>query len=58
MVAQVAAPSTPVSRPGGGDRPRIRRKRPPVHPRVWHFLTFGAPGVLIYLCLMWNGTVK
>jgi multiple sugar transport system permease protein len=52
MVAEVATPSTPVSRAGGGGRPKTRRRRAPLLPRVWHFLSFGAPGVLIYLCLV------
>jgi multiple sugar transport system permease protein len=28
------------------------RRRRPVLPRLWHFLTFGAPGVLIYVCFV------
>ena len=33
-------------------RPAARRRRPPVRPRVWHFLSFGAPGVLVYVCFV------
>ncbi|WP_370949194.1 carbohydrate ABC transporter permease [Amycolatopsis sp. cg5] len=29
-----------------------RRRRKPILPRVWHFASFGAPGVLIYLCFV------
>jgi multiple sugar transport system permease protein len=37
------------------DRPQRtvpRRRRRPVLPRVWHFATFGAPGVLVYVCFV------
>lgn len=30
---------------------RARRRRA-VWPRLWHFLTFGAPGLLVYLCFV------
>jgi multiple sugar transport system permease protein len=33
-------------------RPAAHRRRPPVWPRVWHFLTFGGPGVLVYVCFV------
>lgn len=35
-------------------RPRAQRGRHgrPVWPRLWHFLSFGAPGVLVYLCFV------
>lgn len=29
-----------------------RRRRRPVWPRIWHFASFGAPGVLVYLCFV------
>jgi multiple sugar transport system permease protein len=29
----------------------VRRRRP-VWPRVWHFVSFAAPGVLVYLCFV------
>ena len=41
----------PVTRPPGSvARPRGRRGA--VWPRVWNFLTFGAPGLLIYICFV------
>jgi multiple sugar transport system permease protein len=50
MVADVAPPPTQSPR---GQRPAPVRRRPkPVLPRVWHFLSFGAPGVLVYVCLV------
>jgi multiple sugar transport system permease protein len=36
--------------PGTGARPRRRRRAS--WPRVWNFLTFGAPGLLIYVCFV------
>jgi multiple sugar transport system permease protein len=33
-------------------RPAAPRRRRPVWPRLWHFLTFGAPGVLVYVCFV------
>jgi multiple sugar transport system permease protein len=39
----------PVARTG---RPAAPRRRPPVLPRLWHFLSFGAPGVLVYVCFV------
>jgi multiple sugar transport system permease protein len=30
---------------------RVRRRRA-VWPRLWHFLTFGAPGLLVYVCFV------
>jgi multiple sugar transport system permease protein len=32
--------------------PAAPRRRPPVWPRLWHFLSFGAPGVLVYVCFV------
>jgi multiple sugar transport system permease protein len=32
--------------------PAAHRRRPPVWPRVRHFLGFGAPGVLVYVCFV------
>jgi multiple sugar transport system permease protein len=29
-----------------------RRRHRPVWPRIWHFASFGAPGVLVYLCFV------
>jgi multiple sugar transport system permease protein len=50
MVADVAPPPTQSRR---GQRPApVRRRRKPVLPRVWHFLSFGAPGVLVYACFV------
>ncbi len=37
----------PPPEPGGR-----RRHRRPVLPRLWHFATFAAPGVLVYLCFV------
>jgi multiple sugar transport system permease protein len=31
---------------------RAAPRRRPVWPRVWHFLTFGAPGVAVYVCFV------
>jgi multiple sugar transport system permease protein len=39
----------PVARTG---RPAAPRRRRPVLPRLWHFLSFGAPGVLVYVCFV------
>jgi multiple sugar transport system permease protein len=33
-------------------RPAAHRRRRPVWPRLWHFLSFGAPGVLVYVCFV------
>ncbi|RZQ63787.1 carbohydrate ABC transporter permease [Amycolatopsis suaedae] len=30
----------------------VGRRRRPVLPRLWHFVSFGAPGVLVYLCFV------
>ncbi|SDW42984.1 multiple sugar transport system permease protein [Amycolatopsis xylanica] len=40
--------------PERADRSKVptRRRRKPILPRVWHFASFGAPGVLIYLCFV------
>ncbi|WP_433182742.1 carbohydrate ABC transporter permease [Actinoallomurus sp. CA-150999] len=46
MAVEVARPPT---RTGSPAAPRRRR---PVWPRVWHFLSFGAPGVLVYVCFV------
>lgn len=40
------------SRPPVPPAPPVRRPGKPVWPRVWHFLSFGAPSVLIYLCFV------
>jgi multiple sugar transport system permease protein len=50
MVADVAPPPTQSPR---GQRPApVRRRRKPVLPRIWHFVSFGAPGVLVYVCFV------
>ncbi|GAA4640167.1 sugar ABC transporter permease [Actinoallomurus vinaceus] len=46
MAVEVARPPT---RTGS---PAVPRRRRPVWPRVWHFLSFGAPGVLVYVCFV------
>src|SRR5262245_23764566 len=33
-------------------RSRRQRRSAGIWPRVWHFLSFGAPGVLIYVCFV------
>lgn len=35
-------------------RPNVRRRKQgrPAWPRLWHFLSFGAPGVLVYVCFV------
>lgn len=47
MVAEVARPPTRRA----PQEPRDRRRRP-VGPRIWHFTSFAAPGVLVYLCFV------
>jgi multiple sugar transport system permease protein len=46
MAVDVARPA---ARTG---RPATPRRRRPVLPRLWHFLTFGAPGVAVYVCFV------
>ncbi|MEV5753551.1 sugar ABC transporter permease [Actinoallomurus sp. NPDC052308] len=46
MAVEVARPPT---RTGS---PAVARRRRPVWPRVRHFLSFGAPGVLVYVCFV------
>ncbi|MEV5709760.1 sugar ABC transporter permease [Actinoallomurus sp. NPDC052274] len=46
MAVDVARPPT---RTGS---PAVPRRRRPVWPRVRHFLSFGAPGVLVYVCFV------
>lgn len=46
MAVDVAPPR---ARAGAPAAPRRRR---PVRPRLWHFLSFGAPGVLVYVCFV------
>src|ERR1041384_1993500 len=41
---------TALPKDGGAVAP-VRRRRP-VWPRVWHFVSFGAPGVLTYVCFV------
>jgi multiple sugar transport system permease protein len=36
---------------GGMTSTEVRRRRP-AWPRVWHFVSFAAPGVLVYLCFV------
>ncbi|MFB9684265.1 carbohydrate ABC transporter permease [Amycolatopsis plumensis] len=45
LTAVVAPPTSP-------PRPVTRRRRRPVLPRLAHFASFGAPGVLVYLCFV------
>jgi multiple sugar transport system permease protein len=49
MVADVAPPPTRLPRDQGP--PASRRSRP-IGPRLWHFATFCAPGVLVYVCFV------
>jgi multiple sugar transport system permease protein len=49
MLAEVATP--PVSQHGRARR-SARRPRRPFGPGLWHFVSFAAPGVLIYLCFV------
>ncbi|MBP2325420.1 multiple sugar transport system permease protein [Kibdelosporangium banguiense] len=46
---EVAAPPESPRR-GGGVATAVRRR--PVWPRIWHFVSFAAPGVLVYLCFV------
>ena len=41
--------NAPAARPSERTGPRRRR---PVLPRLWHFASFGAPGVLVYVCFV------
>jgi multiple sugar transport system permease protein len=41
--------NTPPARPCQRTGPRRRR---PILPRLWHFASFGAPGVLVYVCFV------
>lgn len=36
----------------GGPRRRPHRRRQAIGPRLWTFLTFGAPGLLVYVCFV------
>jgi multiple sugar transport system permease protein len=38
--------------PPGRPAPAAGRRRRPIRPRLWHFLTFAGPGVLIYVCFV------
>jgi multiple sugar transport system permease protein len=51
MVADVAPPSTRSPRDPRPAAAPIRRRRP-VLPRLWHFVSFGGPGVLVYVCFV------
>jgi multiple sugar transport system permease protein len=46
---EVAAPPESPRR-GSGAATEVRRR--PVWPRIWHFVSFAAPGVLVYLCFV------
>jgi multiple sugar transport system permease protein len=46
---QLRPAPTPPAEPSGRRR---RRRRRPLLPRIWHFATFAAPGVLIYVCFV------
>jgi multiple sugar transport system permease protein len=48
----LAAVVTPSAPPKTRRAPARGRRRKPVLPRVWHFGSFGAPGVLVYLCFV------
>jgi multiple sugar transport system permease protein len=48
MTAQVASPP---ARERVAPAP-VKPRRRPVLPRLWHFLSFGAPGVLVYVCFV------
>jgi multiple sugar transport system permease protein len=49
--AEVTAPPEVPGRVRGAVT-EVRRRRRPLWPRVWHFLSFGSPGVLVYLCFV------
>ena len=51
MVADVAPRPTQSPRDQRAARPARRRRRP-VLPRIWHFASFAAPGVLVYVCFV------
>jgi multiple sugar transport system permease protein len=48
MVTRTAPPPTRATEPAPG-RARQRRR---LRPRIWHFATFGAPGMLVYVCFV------
>lgn len=52
MIPDVCDVSAPPARSGPPPVVRRPRRRRPVWPRIWHFLSFGAPGVLVYLCFV------
>lgn len=52
MAAEVLTKPVSPSVDQSARRLRGRRRPAPVLPRIWHFLSFGAPGVLIYACLV------
>ncbi|MEV4317298.1 sugar ABC transporter permease [Actinocrispum sp. NPDC049592] len=47
---EVTAPPESSRRDGGAVTEGRRRR--PVWPRIWHFVSFGAPGVLVYVCFV------
>jgi multiple sugar transport system permease protein len=48
LSAVVSPPAPPAARRA----PARGRRRKPILPRLWHFASFGAPGVLVYLCFV------
>jgi multiple sugar transport system permease protein len=51
LTAQTPTRRRPVTGPADSVPPQ-RRRRPAVRPRLWAFLTFGAPGLLVYICFV------
>ena len=49
MVTRTAPPPTQARMPAPGRRVRHRRRS---WERIWHFATFGAPGMLVYVCFV------
>jgi len=52
MAAEVATPTRPLHEPPARRRQPRGGGRRAVWSKVWHFLSFGAPGVLIYVCFV------
>jgi multiple sugar transport system permease protein len=52
VVADLPTDQVDVPLARSASRTGPRRRRRPVLPRLWHFASFGAPGVLVYVCFV------